>query len=35
MKTAISDVEVEYMDLTGPTILKIPNHNGEYTFGML
>lgn len=35
MKTAISDIEVEYIDINEPTKMKIPNHNGEYTFGVL
>ena len=35
LKTAISDIEVEYQDITEPTKLKIPNHSGEYTFGIL
>jgi valyl-tRNA synthetase len=35
LKTAISDIEVEYQDITEPTKLIIPNHSGEYTFGIL
>lgn len=35
MKTAISDIEVEYLELTEPTKLQIPNHTGEYTFGVI
>jgi valyl-tRNA synthetase len=37
LKTALSDLEVEYMDLNGPTLLKVPNHdpNKQYEFGTL
>ena len=35
MKTAISDIEVEYQDITEPIKLRIPNHSGEYSFGIL
>lgn len=35
MKTALSDIEVEYVELAGPTKMKIPGHEGEYTFGVL
>lgn len=37
MKTALSDLEVEFIDLTGPTFLKVPGHdaNKKYEFGTL
>jgi len=35
MKTALSDIEVEYVDLLGPTKMKIPGHDSEYTFGVI
>lgn len=38
LRTAISDLEIEYMELTGPTMVgKIPGHdpNREYEFGAL
>ena len=37
MKTALSDLEVEFIDLTGPTFLKVPGHdpNKLYEFGTL
>lgn len=37
LKTALSDLEVEFVDLDGPTLLKVPGHdpNGKYEFGTL
>ncbi len=37
LKTALSDLEVEYIDLKGPTFLKVPGHdpNKKYEFGTL
>ena len=35
LRTAISDIEVEELDLKGPTKLKVPLHDGEYEFGVL
>jgi len=37
MKTALSDLEVEHIDLTGPTFLKVPGHdeNQKYEFGVM
>lgn len=37
LKTALSDLEVEFIDLDGPTLLKVPGHdpNGKYEFGTL
>lgn len=37
LKTALSDLEVEYKDITGPTLLKVPGHdpNRKYEFGAL
>jgi valyl-tRNA synthetase len=37
LRTAVSDLEVDFLDLTGPTKLKVPGHdqNKEYTFGTL
>lgn len=37
LRTALSDLEVDFLDLTGPTKLKVPGHdpNKEYTFGTL
>eukprot|EP00727_Mastigamoeba_balamuthi_P002010 m51a1_g11806 putative valine--trna ligase (1185) ;mRNA; f:346372-351255 len=36
LKTAISDIEVDYIDLTGPTMLKVPGHGDrKYPFGEL
>lgn len=35
MKTALSDVEVEYLEIDKPTYLTVPNHSGKYEFGML
>jgi len=36
-KSALSDQEVEHIDLTGPTMLKVPGHdpNKKYEFGAL
>jgi valyl-tRNA synthetase len=37
LKTAISDLEIEYIDINEPTFLKCPGHdpNGKYEFGAL
>ena len=35
LQTAISDVELENLDLDKPTKLSIPNHKGTYEFGVL
>ena len=37
LKTALSDLEVEYIELTGPTKLAVPGHdpNKKYEFGAL
>ena len=37
LRTAISDLEVEYIDITGPTKLSVPGHdpNRKYEFGAL
>lgn len=35
LKTAISDIEVEYQDIDKPTLLTVPNHQGKYEFGVL
>lgn len=37
LKTALSDLEVEYLDIKEPTFLKVPGHdpNKKYEFGTL
>jgi valyl-tRNA synthetase len=37
LKTALSDLEVEYIDVKEPTYLKVPGHdpNKKYEFGCL
>ena len=35
LKTAISDIEVEYRDLDKPEYITVPNHPGKYEFGVL
>ena len=37
LNTALSDQEVDHIDLTGPTMLKVPGHdpNKQYEFGVL
>lgn len=37
LKTALSDLEVEYLDLKEPTFIKVPGHdpNNKYEFGTL
>jgi valyl-tRNA synthetase len=37
MRTALSDLEVEYTDLKGPTFLQVPGHDPKqkYEFGAL
>lgn len=35
MKTALSDVEVEFIEVDKPTYMTVPNHTGKYEFGVL
>lgn len=37
LRTALSEIEVEYIDIKGRTMLKVPGHdpNKEYEFGCL
>ena len=35
LRTAISDIEVEYIDVPGPTKMRVPGHDGLYPFGEL
>lgn len=37
LKTALSDIEVEFIDLETPTMIKVPNHTlqAEYEFGTI
>ena len=35
LRTAISDIEVEYLDLAGPKKLKVPGHDKMVEFGVL
>lgn len=35
LKTAISDIEVDYIDLEGKTMLTVPGHEHRYEFGTL
>ncbi len=35
MRTAISDVEVENMEIKNSTFLSVPGHKGKYEFGVL
>lgn len=37
LRTALSDLEVEYIDIKEPTFLKVPGHdqNRKYEFGVL
>ncbi|EGG19377.1 valyl tRNA synthetase [Cavenderia fasciculata] len=35
LKTAISDIEVDYKDLEKHTKMSVPGHSGEYDFGVL
>ena len=35
LKTAISDVEIDELELDGPTMLSVPMHKGKYEFGVL
>jgi len=35
MKTAISDIEVDYIDIEAPIKMEVPNHTGQYDFGLL
>uniref|UniRef100_A0A7S1CA53 valine--tRNA ligase n=1 Tax=Bicosoecida sp. CB-2014 TaxID=1486930 RepID=A0A7S1CA53_9STRA len=35
LKTAISDIEVDYIDLEGKTMMSVPGHEHRYEFGTL
>mmetsp|Transcript_11288 Transcript_11288/g.11328 ORF Transcript_11288/g.11328 Transcript_11288/m.11328 type:complete len:923 (+) Transcript_11288:182-2950(+) len=35
LRTAISDLEVEFEDITESTWIKVPNHDGLYEFGVI
>jgi valyl-tRNA synthetase len=35
LKTAISDVEIDEIELDGPSLLSVPLHKGKYEFGVL
>lgn len=35
LKTAISDVEIDELELDGPTMLSVPLHKGKYEFGVM
>ncbi|KAJ8904867.1 hypothetical protein NDN08_001381 [Rhodosorus marinus] len=35
LRTALSDIEVDYVDITGRTMMKVPNHDDEIEFGVL
>ena len=35
LRTAISDIEVDYIDLDGPTRMRVPGHDKTYPFGEL
>lgn len=35
MKTALSDIEVDYIDIDKPIKLEVPNHSGKYDFGLI
>lgn len=35
LRTAISDIEVDFVDLQQPTKFRVPGHSGEYEFGWL
>jgi valyl-tRNA synthetase len=35
LKTAISDVEIDDLELDGPTLLQVPLHKDKYEFGVL
>eukprot|EP01102_Stenamoeba_stenopodia_P012148 TRINITY_DN379_c0_g1_i2.p1 TRINITY_DN379_c0_g1~~TRINITY_DN379_c0_g1_i2.p1 ORF type:complete len:1044 (-),score=309.33 TRINITY_DN379_c0_g1_i2:162-3293(-) len=35
LNTAISDIEVDTIELNEPTFLSVPNHDGQYQFGVL
>jgi valyl-tRNA synthetase len=35
LRTAISDIEVEYIDLDQPIKRSVPGHSGNYEFGYL
>ena len=34
LKTAISDIEVDYIDVEGPTMLQVPGHLKKVEFGV-
>jgi valyl-tRNA synthetase len=35
MKTALSDIEVDYIDIDKPIKMEVPNHSGLYEFGVI
>jgi len=35
LKTAISDIEVDYLELEGPTMLSVPGHRKKVEFGVI
>jgi valyl-tRNA synthetase len=35
MNTALSDIEVDYIDIDKPIKMTVPNHDGEYDFGLI
>jgi len=35
LRTAISDIEVDYIDIDGPTRMRVPGHDKTYPFGEL
>ena len=35
LKTAISDIEVDYVELEGPTMLNVPGHKKQVEFGVI
>lgn len=35
LKTAISSIEVDKIELTGPTMFKVPGHPRDVEFGVL
>lgn len=35
LKTAISDIEVDHIELEGPTMLSVPGHKKQVEFGVI
>ena len=35
LNTAISDIEVDHIQIEKPTKMRVPGHQGEYEFGVL